>query len=533
MAKVYLTETSVFVPDSKAIKKIQEDRAAGNRSLFPLPIPGRLSICDVVNGNNRLYPAKVWEKNLTEDSPLQKSIKSRSSFGLLEHPKDGKVDLNSPISHVLTRVWMESSEVHGEITLVDTAEGHKLSALIEVGYNPLVSSRGYGSVVANERGVDVVQEDFVCESWDVVFTPSFDKAVLQPDREEASKAADKPAVRESKAQPIVEQVAAPAKADPAPLAPSPSTASGAPAGKSQPTTPMPDIKSITESVGRLRAVDPTKLDPKRFAESLTQAQQLHREVAAIVADDAKLSYDGDRLHDELNVIEKAFAEAAQAPGKEVTTLKEQQEKALRVLKNVAETGLVYKGKLAEALKENTRLKEGRQADIRRRSILERKVNVTCAALDEMARRYNEDTVALGARVLILEYSPSEEVKKQIAAATKPAQLIPIRDALKKLREGEKDKKDEKGAKGGSTDAVGKTPSDAKEEKAAIPAPVVAAPPAGAQPKAESKEEGKKDGKKADAPVVVESDYPVSRPFSVAESQALASRLSRQQIVLNG
>lgn len=527
MAKVYLTETSVFVPDSKAIKKIQEDRAAGSRTLFPLPIPGRLSICDVVNGNNRIYPSPVWGKNLAEDSQLQKSIKARSSFGLLEHPKDGKVDLNSPISHVLTRVWMEGSEVHGEITLVDTAEGHKLSALIEVGYNPLVSSRGYGSVVTNEKGVDVVQEDFVCESWDVVFTPSFDKAVLEPNREEAAKAASGVAVTEGKAavqpKPIVEQVA---PAAPAPT-PSPSTAGGVPAGKSQPTHPMPDIKTISESVSRLRSVDPTKLDPKRFAESLTQAQQLHRDVAAIVADDPKLSYDGSRLHDELDAVEKAFQEAAQAPGKEVTSLKEQQTKALRVLKNVAETGLVYKGKLAEALKENTRLKEGRQVDVRRRAILERKVNVTCVALDEMARRYNEDTVALGARVLILEYSPSEEFKKQIAAATKPAQLIPIRDALKKLREG--DKKDEKGTKGGSTDAVGKVPSDAKEEKAAIPAPVAAAPPVGAQPKAvESKEPEKKD-----EPVVVPSDYPVSRPFSVAESQSLASRLSKQQTVLNG
>lgn len=84
MAKVYLTETYAFVPEPKALKRIQEDREAGKRTLFPLPIPGRLSICDIVNGNNRLYPSPVWAKNLAEDSPLQKSIKARSSFGLLD-----------------------------------------------------------------------------------------------------------------------------------------------------------------------------------------------------------------------------------------------------------------------------------------------------------------------------------------------------------------------------------------------------------------------------------------------------------------
>jgi Prohead core protein serine protease len=525
VAKVYLTETCAFVPDPGAIRQLREDRAAGKSLVFPLPIPGRLSICDEVNGNNRIYPTGVWTKNIQEGSPLQKSIQSRSSFGLLEHPKDGKIDLNSPISHVLTRVWMEAKEVHGEITLVDTMEGRKLSALIQVGYNPLVSSRGYGSVVPNERGIDVVQEDFVCESWDAVFNPSFEKAVLQPNREEASRIESKaPAAK----TPLTEQAGATAAVpattvnvtvDGAPVTPT-LTASGAPAGRTQPTTPMPDIKSIQESVSRLRNVDPAKLDPKRFAEGLSEAEQLHRDVAALVADNPKLSYDGRRIDDELNGIEKAFAEAAQAPGKQATALQEQLTKALKVLKSVAETGLVFKGKLAEALKEIGRLKEARLADARRRALLERKVNVTCAALDEMARRYHEDTTALGARVLILEFNPSDEVKKRISAATKPVQLIPIRDELKKIREAADPGKEKKG---GSADAVGKVASDMKEEPAEQGKKAAPEPSKGMTPTAESKTAKKTD----ETPTVVESSYPTQRPFSVMESASLATRLSEQ------
>jgi hypothetical protein len=520
VAKQLLYETYAFVPKPEAITRLHEDRSAG-KSVFPLTIPGRLSICDLVNGNNRIYPKAVWEKNLAEGSQLQKSIAARSAFGLLEHPKDGKVDLNSPISHVLTKVWMEGNEVNGEITLVNTAEGHKLSALIEVGYNPLVSSRGYGTVVANDRGVDVVQEDYVCETWDCVFTPSFTEAELHPNREPPKAAAAEGPVKESapaaKAQPLSEA------APPAPAADAKPSQPAGDAGKSPTkTTPMPDIKSINESVSRLRSVDPTKLDPQRFAESLTQAQQLHREVAALVAEDPKLSYDGRRIDDELNAIEKSFSEAATAPGREAATLKEQQTKTLKVLKGVAETALSYKGKMAETLKRIAALRDSLQAKARKCALLERKVDITCAALDEMTRRYNEDTTSLGRRLIILEFNPTDEaIKKRLNEATKPAHLLPIKEELKKA------KKD--GEKGGSKDAAGKVPSDIKDEKAGLGK--VVAP----QPAMESKDAPKdapkdtpKDAPK-DAPKAPE--YPVDRPFTVAESTELTARLSKA--VLNG
>ena len=519
MAKQLLYETYAFVPTAEAVKRLQEDRNSGKAVVFPLPIPGRLSVCDCVNGNNRIYPQTVWQKNLAEDSSLRKSIKSHSAFGLLEHPKDGKIDLNSPISHILTNVWMEGLEVHGEITLVRTAEGMKLSALIEAGYNPLVSSRGYGSVTPNERGVDVVQDDFVCESWDCVHTPSFTDAVLNPPREEAAKQESKE-LGEAKAAPAaaskqsLSEGTAPAVAE---SSPKPASASG----KTQTTTPMPDIKAIQESVSRLRAVDPSKLDPKRFAEGLTQAQSLHRDVAEIVAEAPKLSYDGQRLHDELNAIESAFNEAAKAPGKTVTTLKEQQTKTLKVLKGVAETALSFKGKLKEAMKQLAHLREQLAYRQNKMLVQEKKIAITCAALDEMTRRYNEDTTSLGRRLIVLEFNPTDEaIKKRLNEAVKPAQLVPIRAELKKLTEGP--------APAAKQIPDGKLPAAAQKEKEE---------PAKSKDEEGKKEEAKVEAKveaKANPPVPVATpapEFPTARAFSVAESISLTPRLSKS--VLNG
>lgn len=147
-------------------------------------MPGRLSVSGVVNGNRRRYPRSVWEKNLREDSPLSLSMKRRSTFGLLEHPADGKVDLRSPIAIITVGAKLnESGEVLGEIIVVNTPEGLKLRALVEAGYDPYVSSRGYGSLTKASDGVDDVADDYVCEGWDVVMRPSFVAAKLTPRRE--------------------------------------------------------------------------------------------------------------------------------------------------------------------------------------------------------------------------------------------------------------------------------------------------------------------------------------------------------------
>src|SRR5512139_1627004 len=184
-------------------------------------IPGRFSVCDCVNGNNRRYSKRVWEKNLQPGSVLQESITRNAAFGLLEHPKDGIVTLLSPISHHVTKAAMVESkdaqgqpvyEVVGEIALLDTEEGKKLKALIEGGYNPLVSSRGYGSLEKAPDGVDEVKEDYVCEGWDVVIKPSFEQAELSPDRSSTNAQMAQPVAPNPQAESVQPKAAAPTNA---------------------------------------------------------------------------------------------------------------------------------------------------------------------------------------------------------------------------------------------------------------------------------------------------------------------------------
>ena len=178
-----------FVDRTKPI--VFEARADGRSSR----IPGRFSICDCVNGNNRRYSKRVWEKNLQTGSALREAMKRNAAFGFLEHPKDGIVDFLSPISHHVTEADLKEEkgttgkmvcEVHGTIEILETPEGGKLKALIEGGYNPMVSSRGYGSLEKGTDGVDNVCDDYVCEGWDVVIKPSFDTAELDSGARTAS-----------------------------------------------------------------------------------------------------------------------------------------------------------------------------------------------------------------------------------------------------------------------------------------------------------------------------------------------------------
>src|SRR5574343_1427005 len=302
-------------------------------------IPGRFSVCDVGNGNGRRYPRRVWEKNMQEGSTLQESIRKNGCWGLLEHPEDGRIDLRSPIAIRVTKAELkENGEVVGEIKVLDTAEGKKLQVLIDEGYNPLVSSRGFGSLIKGSDGLDEVQEDFVCEGWDVVIKPSFANAELFPKRDALdvvtateSQKNLKPEIKESK----VSTGAAPADTSVK--------------QHKQPENIM-DLKQIREQLSALRGVDVKS--PQRFAESMSRLDDLHRAVASYVSENAKAAWDGQKLHDEISTLEKTFSETAQAPQLVATKLREDSAKLLKVTAAVAKTAETYKAKLGEALKKH-------------------------------------------------------------------------------------------------------------------------------------------------------------------------------------
>lgn len=489
MARIYLAEglkgSFPFIADTKNI--VVESLPNGKTRTR---IPGRFSVCDETNGNGRRYGKNIWEKNLQPTSPLMKLIAENAAFGLLEHPKDGQVTLNSPISHLVTAAKLESTrhpttgqqvwEVRGEISIVGTQEGQKLTALIEAGYNPRVSSRGFGSLVRGTDGVDDVQEDYVCEGWDVVIKPSFESATLSPARESATtEAADtKPAASPSPA-PVVEAVpAAPPVATttgtpgvtvivPPNSQPVVTTAPGAKVtleaerGSQAPTSGAPAPVKTTESsqvktmnlneiksqIAVFESTDPSKLTPQRFAEGMSQLSTLHEEVAAFEAEDKKRSWQATQLHDAIKAIETSWANTQLAPGKTAVKLKEDRSKLMHVIKAVAQTGLTFKNKLAESAKQAARQsallsevvergqawRQHAKAMESERDMYRRRFMMASEALQQLGGKYKADITEMGRAHLAGEFkeklAASPELQKLLKEAAKPKALVPIRLAL--------------------------------------------------------------------------------------------------------
>jgi hypothetical protein len=467
--KQYLAEgaiggVSFFVDRSKPVVfEAHTDGTATSK------IPGRFSICDCINGNNRRYSKRVWEKNLQQGSVLTESIKRNAAFGLLEHPKDGIVTLLSPISHHITDAKMVEArdqggkiifEVHGTIEILETPEGKKLRALIEGGYNPLVSSRGYGSLQKATDGVDEVCEDYVCEGWDVVIKPSFETAELTPQRAPA------PALA-AESKPV--QAAAVVETAPKTLKESPSTGAVTPAASApQNTSKTMELTEIKSRIAGLRATtESANTDPKRFAETVALVEELHQEAAQWGAADSKRAWDTQKVHRDLDEISTKLSESAAAPSKQAKKLSENNGKLMKVINAVAQTAVTYKKKLGEALKKETssakmieqliRRGQGWQqvAESRKQklSTLEEDFNTSCEALDIMRDRYHEDVTELGRRVIVLEFkekAQAPEIQKQLKEATRLRHIAAIRETL----EGKKPVTEED-KEGGKTAGVGK------------------------------------------------------------------------------
>ncbi len=474
-----------FIADPKNIV-VESLPGGGTRTR----IPGRFSVCDCINGNGRRYSKGVWEKNLQSGSLLTKSIQENAAWGLLEHPKDGQVTLQSPICIRTTAAKLQEGktsegkpvwEVVGEISILNpklVPEAARLTAMIEEGYCPRVSSRGFGSLVRAADGVDDVQEDYICEGWDVVMKPSFESAVLSPAPESKTTAESvKPAaaaatapisetippVTTSNSQVVpVTAIVTPGQAPAAAAAPGvkvtlEAAEQGAPvptAGAAAPVKPTTEssqnkvmnVNEIKSQITSFRSVDPSKLPPTRFAEGMSQLGALHQEVANFVAEDAKRSWQGQQLHDEIKSVEQSWAETQLAPGKKATRLQENNTKLMQVIKAVAQTALGFKNRIGESIKQQNRqsallaeVTERGQAWRQQARAMEseaiknkRRFMMASEALHQFADKYKTDITEMGKAHLTLEFKDkinTPEFQAVLKEATKPKALVPIRLAL--------------------------------------------------------------------------------------------------------
>jgi hypothetical protein len=133
-----------------------------------LKVRGHFGNYDEATANKRLYPKPLWEREITK---LDKAMVERQMYGELDHPSDGRTMLNR-VSHLVTKLWLDHGKVMGEAEILDTDAGRNLQALLQAGCKVGVSSRGYGSTKPNEKGEDVVQEDYKLVTFDFVAEPA-------------------------------------------------------------------------------------------------------------------------------------------------------------------------------------------------------------------------------------------------------------------------------------------------------------------------------------------------------------------------
>lgn len=126
----------------------------------------------VRNLNGRIYPVREIERAVGE---LNKSIdRGEPVLGECDHPEKLTINLDR-VSHMITKMWMDSSAGYGKLKIVPTTHGNIIRTLIEAGAKLGVSSRGSGDV--DDQGV---VSDFEIVTVDIVAKPSAPDAYPKP-----------------------------------------------------------------------------------------------------------------------------------------------------------------------------------------------------------------------------------------------------------------------------------------------------------------------------------------------------------------
>ena len=136
-------------------------------------LTGKLQEADVQNGNGRVYPMNIMEREVQKYAQV---VEDRRALGELDHPDSSIINLVN-VSHMVTEVWMDGPSVMGKIKVLETPSGQILKALVESGVKTGISSRGMGSVT-ERQGKTMVEDDFQLICFDIVSEPSTPNAFM-------------------------------------------------------------------------------------------------------------------------------------------------------------------------------------------------------------------------------------------------------------------------------------------------------------------------------------------------------------------
>jgi hypothetical protein len=136
-------------------------------------LSGVVQRCDEKNGNGRIYPAPILQREVEN---YMTTVKESRACGELDHPEDSVVNLKNA-SHMVTSLWWEGKDLLGKIKVLSTPAGLILQALISDKVKLGISSRGLGSVTDGPHGT-TVEDDFQLICFDIVSEPSTQGAFM-------------------------------------------------------------------------------------------------------------------------------------------------------------------------------------------------------------------------------------------------------------------------------------------------------------------------------------------------------------------
>ena len=150
-----------------SVRCITESNESGKKALF---IEGRFLVAEEPNKNRRIYKMNTLEREVNRYT--EEFVKTNRALGELGHPDTPSINLER-VSHKIISLTKEGNTFIGKAMILETPYGNIVKNFIDSGVSLGVSSRGMGSVVANNEGVNVVQDDFrLATAADIVADPS-------------------------------------------------------------------------------------------------------------------------------------------------------------------------------------------------------------------------------------------------------------------------------------------------------------------------------------------------------------------------
>ena len=158
---------------------LTEEERDGNNKGIHLVLAGKIQAAGKKNGNGRIYPRPILEREMKNYTKL---VKEGRAIGELDHPDSSVVELKNA-SHLITEVWWNGDDVMGKLKILDTPAGQVAKQLVKGGVQLGISSRGLGST-RQEGGTTMVEDDFQLLCFDLVSEPSTTGAFLVAEGQE-------------------------------------------------------------------------------------------------------------------------------------------------------------------------------------------------------------------------------------------------------------------------------------------------------------------------------------------------------------